>query len=167
MFFAYIWLDPNDPPETLMLQFNDGDWNHRAFWGADKIGFGRIGSNQPDHRFMGELPSKATWIRLEVDPQSVGLKAGSKLSGLSFVQFGGLAYWDKAGIHTTVANQTQATHPEEILSILQSKKITTKEQKQQLSDYYRTVAPELKSLRDRIKKLNLDKIIGNKRCLTY
>ena len=118
MFFAYIWLDPNDPPETLMLQFNDGDWNHRAFWGADKIGFGRIGSNQPDHRFMGELPSKATWIRLEVDPQSVGLKSGSKLSGLSFVQFGGLAYWDKAGIHTTVANQTQAAHPKEILAIL-------------------------------------------------
>ncbi len=157
MFFAYVWLDPNDPPETLMLQFNDGDWNHRAFWGADKIGFGRIGSNQSDHRFMGELPPKSTWIRLEVDPQSVGLKSGSKLSGLSFVQFGGLAYWDKAGIHTTVANQTQAAHPKEILAILQSEKITTKEQKQQLSDYYRTVAPELKSLRDRIKKLNLDK----------
>ena len=157
MFFAYVWLDPNDPPETLMLQFNDGDWNHRAFWGADKIRFGRIGSNQSDHRFMGELPSKATWIRLEVDPQSVGLKSGSKLSGLSFVQFGGSAYWDKAGIHTTVANQTQAAHPKEILAILQSEKITTKEQKQQLSDYYRTVAPELKSLRDRIKKLNSDR----------
>ena len=155
--FAYVWLDPDNPPQTLMLQFNDGNWNHRAFWGADKIGFGPIGSNQPDHRFVGDLPPKETWVRLEVNPKTVGLKAGSKINGLAFVQFGGLAYWDKAGIHTTIANKTQSSHPEKILSILQSDKIPTKEQELQLSDYYRTIAPELKILRDRIQKLNLEK----------
>ncbi|MCS5630943.1 MAG: DUF1549 domain-containing protein, partial [Pirellulaceae bacterium] len=33
--FAYVYLDPDNPPETVQLQFNDGTWEHRAYWGAD------------------------------------------------------------------------------------------------------------------------------------
>ncbi|MFM7868528.1 MAG: hypothetical protein ACKPHU_30290, partial [Planctomycetaceae bacterium] len=28
--FAWVWLDPKNPPKTVMLQFNDGAWEHRA-----------------------------------------------------------------------------------------------------------------------------------------
>src|SRR5205085_7003466 len=31
--FSYVYLDPKNPPKTVMLQFNDGAWEHRAFWG--------------------------------------------------------------------------------------------------------------------------------------
>ena len=32
-FFAYAFLDPKNPPKQVMLQFNDGNWDHRAYWG--------------------------------------------------------------------------------------------------------------------------------------
>ena len=31
--FAYIYLDPANPPSEIMLQWNDGSWEHRAYWG--------------------------------------------------------------------------------------------------------------------------------------
>ena len=99
--FAYVWLDPEASPETVMLQWNDGNWNHRAFWGEDKINFGEIGSDTPAHKPMGPLPAAGEWIRLEVDPAAVGLEPGSVLNGMAFVQSGGTAYWDVAGVATT------------------------------------------------------------------
>jgi hypothetical protein len=38
--FAYVYLDPANPPSEVMLQWNDGTWEHRAYWGANLIGFG-------------------------------------------------------------------------------------------------------------------------------
>ena len=32
--FAYVYLDPTNPPETIQLQFHDKSWEHRAYWGA-------------------------------------------------------------------------------------------------------------------------------------
>src|SRR5262249_20267942 len=31
---AYVYLDPTNLPAELMLQWNDGSWEHRAYWGA-------------------------------------------------------------------------------------------------------------------------------------
>ena len=108
-----------------MLQFNDGDWNHRAFWGEDKIGFGAIGTDKPDHRPIGDLPPTGKWVRQEVKPEVVGLKLGAQLSGMAFVQYGGLAYWDKSGVRTTIAGQTRALHPNSVLSVLEGDQIPT------------------------------------------
>jgi hypothetical protein len=93
--FAYCYLDPADPPKTVMLQFNDGSWNHRAFWGEDRIAFGA--GDVPEHRMMGPLPPTGQWVRLEVDAAHVGLAAGAELNGWAFSQFGGTVYWDHAG----------------------------------------------------------------------
>src|SRR5207302_6395820 len=38
--FAHVYLDPANPPKTIMLQLNDGTWEHRVFWGEDLIPFG-------------------------------------------------------------------------------------------------------------------------------
>ncbi len=35
--FAYVYLDPANVPAEVMLQWNDGSWEHRAFWGMDDI----------------------------------------------------------------------------------------------------------------------------------
>jgi hypothetical protein len=97
-FFAYVYLDPENPPETLQLQFNDGSWEHRAHWGADKAFL--AGKNNASNKPMGALPEKGKWVRLEVPAATVGLGAGSKINGWAFTQFGGTVYWDKAGIVT-------------------------------------------------------------------
>ncbi|MCB9876810.1 MAG: PSD1 domain-containing protein [Planctomycetes bacterium] len=100
--FAWVFVDPNDPPEQLMLQWNDdgaGGWGHRAFWGADKIGYGTAGTTE--RRRIGDLPSPGAWVRLEVPVAAVGLGTGSAVHGIAFTQFGGTAWWDEAGVVTT------------------------------------------------------------------
>ncbi|HAP08466.1 MAG TPA: hypothetical protein DCR20_11600 [Planctomycetaceae bacterium] len=96
--FAWVWLDPKNPPKTVMLQFNDGSWEHRAFWGEDRIPFGS--GDTPGHRALGPLPETGKWVRLEVDAAHVGLPAGSEINGWAFTQFGGDVWWDQAGIVT-------------------------------------------------------------------
>jgi hypothetical protein len=104
--FAYCWIDPANPPETVMLQFNDGSWEHRMYWGKDAIPFGS--GDTPGHRHGGELPAAGAWVRLEVDAAHVGLKSGSTLNGWAFTQHGGLVYWDHAGIVTRTPQDGQA-----------------------------------------------------------
>lgn len=93
--FAYVYLDPKNPPETVQLQFNNGNWEHRAYWGADK-GHG-AGRNNPSNLKLGPLPETGKWVRLEVEASKVGLPAGSQLNGWAFTQFGGTVYWDRPG----------------------------------------------------------------------
>ncbi len=96
--FAYVYLDPANPPQEIMLQFNDGAWEHRVFWGEDKIAWGAL--NSPAHVHAGPLPPAGQWVRLEVDAAKVNLQAGANLNGWAFTQFGGTCYWDTAGIVT-------------------------------------------------------------------
>jgi len=94
--FAHVYLDPADPPQAIMLQFNDGSWEHRAYWGEDVIDWGQPGtaSRLP----MGPLPERGKWVRLEVEAARVGLGPGSVLNGWAFTQHGGTVYWDTAGL---------------------------------------------------------------------
>jgi hypothetical protein len=96
--FAHVYIDPKDPPKTIMLQFHDGTWEHRAYWGANAIAWGA--DKSPARRHIGPLPAKGKWVRLEVEARLVGLKPGARLGGMAFTQFGGTLYWDKAGIVT-------------------------------------------------------------------
>ncbi|MGF1582739.1 MAG: PSD1 and planctomycete cytochrome C domain-containing protein [Gemmataceae bacterium] len=93
--FTYVYLDPKNPPKEIMLQWNDGDWDQRAYWGSNQIPFGR--DNQSRWR-QGNLPKAGEWVRLEIPAQKVNLKPGAKINGWAFTQFGGTVYWDKAGI---------------------------------------------------------------------
>lgn len=95
-FFCYVFLDPKNPPKEIMLQWNDGNWNHRAYWGGDKIDWGK--NDSPSRRNYGPLPKTGEWVRLEVPADDVGFKKGSKVNGWAFTQFGGTVHWDKAGI---------------------------------------------------------------------
>ncbi|MEC9003517.1 MAG: DUF1553 domain-containing protein [Planctomycetota bacterium] len=150
--FAYVYLDPKDPPETVQLQFNDGTWEHRAHWGADKafLPGRKNASNMP----MGPLPETGNWVRLEVPAATVGLKPGSKLNGWAFTQFNGTVHWDKAGVVTIgalspeqQASLTQWEHfrakikqpglPADVQKVLDvAKEKRTKEQGEKLLRYY-------------------------------
>ena len=95
--FAHVWIDPASPPTAIMLQFNNGDWEHRAVWGdIDAIDFGAKGT--PGKLHQGSLPEAGKWVRLEVDAAALGLHAGAVIRGFAFTQFGGTVHWDKAGV---------------------------------------------------------------------
>ncbi len=71
--FAYVYLDPKNPPTEILLQWNKGgSWEHRAYWGENKLGWGGDGS--PARHPMGPLPPTGTWVRLEIPVEAVGLE---------------------------------------------------------------------------------------------
>ena len=77
-----------------MLQWNDGSWEHRAYWGANLIPWGTDGT--VSRRFMGALPAAGQWLRLAVPAAQLGLE-GRTLNGMAFTLVGGRATWDHAG----------------------------------------------------------------------
>ncbi len=94
--FAHVYLDPLHPPRSVMLQFNNGSWEHRAYWGENLIEAGADGT--PSRLSQGPLPTPGRWVRLEVDAQAVGLEVGDVVTGLAFAQFDGHVFWDRAGV---------------------------------------------------------------------
>jgi len=96
LLFAHVYLDPDDPPQEIMLQWNDGSWDHRVYWGENIIDFGA--ANTPSRVDRGELPPAGEWVRLEVPVDQVNLKPGTLINGWAFSQVGGTVYWDRAGI---------------------------------------------------------------------
>jgi plastocyanin len=91
---AYVYLDPANIPSEIMLQWNNGSWEHRAYWGANSIGWGSDGTVSRIN--MGALPPAGQWVRLQIPASKVGLE-GTVLTGMAFTLNGGRATWDHAG----------------------------------------------------------------------
>ncbi len=94
--FTYVYLDAANPPRQVMLQFNDGSWEHRAYWGTSLIPWGGVN--------MGPLPATGQWVRLEVAAVLIGLE-GRTLNGMAFTLYDGRATWDYAGKTAAGTNQ--------------------------------------------------------------
>src|SRR5437588_3259639 len=92
--FAHIYIDPIFPAAELMLQWYDGSWEHRAYWGTNEIDQGADGTNS--RRYMGPLPAAGKRVRLEVPANSVGL-GGRTVTGMAFTLYQGRATWDRVG----------------------------------------------------------------------
>jgi hypothetical protein len=93
--FVYVRVSEQHPPETIMLQWHDGEgWEHGAYWGADRIR--EFKASTPARRFLGELPAAGKWVRLDVPAASVGLD-GKTIRGMSFILSGGQCFWGRAG----------------------------------------------------------------------
>ena len=92
--YAWVYLDSDNPPQTLMLQWLSGSWEHRAYWGANSIGWGTDGS--ASRLRMGDLPPLGEWVRLAVPADSVGL-AGQSITGMAFTLFDGRAAYGLSG----------------------------------------------------------------------
>ncbi len=101
--FCWVYLDPNDPPREVMLQWHTaaGGWEHRAYWGANLITWGTDGS--VSRLRAGDLPAPGAWVRLEVPAASVGLPAAgvgvppAVIDGMEFTLFGGCAAFGATG----------------------------------------------------------------------
>ncbi len=92
--FAYVYLDPLNPPQQVMLQWNDGTWEHRAYWGQSLLPWGVEGTTS--RIYMGPLPAAGQWVKLGVPASAVGLE-GHTLNGMAYSLHGGRATWDDAG----------------------------------------------------------------------
>lgn len=92
--FAYAYLDPTNPPDEIMVEWNDGCWEHRAFWGNDDIAWGEYGTS--DRLDMGALPPTGQWVKLAVPASALKLE-GASLTGMSFLLSNGDAAVDYAG----------------------------------------------------------------------
>ena len=179
--FAYVYLDPANPPKTVMLQFNDGGWEHRAYWGEDTIAFGT--GDVPGHRRMGDLPKTGEWVRLEVDAQHVGLNAGALLNGWAFSQHSGLCYWDHAGSVTQTPQDGRgfesqlaweaadtalptSTVPQPIRDAIKVEvDKRTEEQKKQIRDYFiESVYSKTRETFDPLKK-ELDEFTAQRKAI--
>jgi YD repeat-containing protein len=102
--FAYVYIDPENTPSEIMLQWSDGtSWDHRAYWGANNIVAGTDGTDS--RRYIGPLPATGQWVRLNITANQVGLE-GRLVSGMSFAQYGGRATWDRAGKTTPASTVT-------------------------------------------------------------
>jgi hypothetical protein len=104
--FAYVFLDPLNPPKEVMLQWHTaGAWSHRAYWGENLIDWGKDGT--PERLRLGDLPASGKWVRLEVEAKKLGLKPGTMIDGWAFTQHDGTVYWDRAGIETWTPQEGQ------------------------------------------------------------
>ena len=93
--FAWVYLDPTSKPTEIMVSWLTADgWEHRAYWGADRISYGVQGG--PGRKPMGSLPASGQWIQLTVPASAVGLE-GKTITGMSFSTFDGRATWDATG----------------------------------------------------------------------
>lgn len=96
--FTHLYLDRTQLPRQIMLQWNDGTWEHRAYWGENLIAWGTDGT--VSRRFMGPLPPPGQWVRLEVPAAAVGLE-GRRINGMAFTLYDGMATWDRAGTYSS------------------------------------------------------------------
>lgn len=114
VFFAHVWLDPQDPPEALMMEYRYGlatTWDYRAYWGEDKFPLGKDGTTS--RLRVGDLPETGKWARIEVKADDLDLPAGAKLASMVLTQFSGKAFWDRVGATTasTAARVPTAEEP--------------------------------------------------------
>ena len=69
--FAHVYIDPSNVPSELMLQWNDGTWEHRAYWGASLLSYGTEGT--VGRAYAGPLPQTGQWLQIKVPASLVGL----------------------------------------------------------------------------------------------
>jgi subtilisin len=95
MLYAWAYLDSANMPSQIMLQWHDGvNWDHRAYWGANNIGWGQDGT--PSGKYMGRLPQGGGWVKLVIPAYAVGLE-GRTVSGMAFTQHRGRVTWGPTG----------------------------------------------------------------------
>ncbi|MFH1778583.1 MAG: hypothetical protein ABH847_00925 [Candidatus Omnitrophota bacterium] len=91
----YVYLDPNEIPKGIMLKFrveNDGkETETGAYWEGEEEVF--VYSNDEPMLYHGVLPNAGKWEKLEIYSEDLGLE-GAKLTGISFIVYGGKANWD-------------------------------------------------------------------------
>ena len=90
-------LDPNDPPQSLMLQFYSRT-GITALTGARIVNTAKVRQRVINTLETSRLRVNGiAWVK----PGDVGLEPGVRITGWAFTQYDGTVFWDQAGIHTS------------------------------------------------------------------
>ena len=95
---TYAYLDPENLPSTVFLQWNNGNWDHRAYWGEDTLTIGE--TDTASRRYLGPLPTAGQWVRLAVPVEWVDM-SDQKIDGMAFGAVDGQVIWDYSGTSPT------------------------------------------------------------------
>jgi hypothetical protein len=98
--FTYVYLDPCNPPKSVMLSFYDGQWR-RAYWGENLFPSDWGSDGATTRMRMGPLPELGKWVRLEVPVSIQGLEDRT-ITGGAYVLVDGRAWFDRAGKYSRV-----------------------------------------------------------------
>ena len=98
--FVHLWLDPDDPPDGVMLQFRAKSWNHGVVWGDwSDVPFADDRKGNGDGLALaGPLPEAGKWVRLAIEPSRMEIPAGTRVTAVSLSQARGRARWDSIGV---------------------------------------------------------------------
>lgn len=79
--YCIIWtyIDPAHIPDSIMVTFLDGEWNHRAYWGKDLFPYGVEGTQSM--YYMGTIPIPGCWTPLVIDKALLGVNS---ITGMGF-----------------------------------------------------------------------------------
>jgi hypothetical protein len=91
----YVYLDPGDPPEGILLRFRFESEGKEGEIGVYREGEREVFTFNDDEAVIydGTLPEPGKWSKWEIDPDDLGLR-NAKITGISFVVYGGKANWD-------------------------------------------------------------------------
>ncbi|MDQ8021914.1 MAG: hypothetical protein REI94_08755 [Moraxellaceae bacterium] len=95
-FFAWVYLDPENPPRTLMFQWHTKKgWEHRVYLGENLIELGEDGSAS---RFPldEKLPKAGAWTMIKVPAAKLGM-TGQEIDGMAFCLYDGRAAFGQCG----------------------------------------------------------------------
>jgi hypothetical protein len=96
MLTQQVWLDPQDPPQGIMLSFKLADGKEvGVYWEGEEEVF--TPGEDEEVWYYGLLPELGTWTPLEVLIEDLGLEE-QDVAGVSFITFDGRALWDKLSI---------------------------------------------------------------------
>ncbi|MEX0741922.1 MAG: DUF1549 domain-containing protein, partial [Phycisphaeraceae bacterium] len=95
--YAWVYLDPENPPSGLRLELKAAGWDHRAWWGDETIVADVSGEDGPARRRAGDLPEAGGGVRLQIPAAKIGLTKATRVQGIALVQNGGRAWWGSAG----------------------------------------------------------------------
>ncbi|MGM9480214.1 hypothetical protein ACS5PN_03375 [Roseateles sp. NT4] len=99
--FAWVQLDREFPPRTLMLQWQIANsWEHRAYWGENLIGWGADGTPsrlQQSTDVPPMVPTPGRWHRLEIPAAALALEE-TTVSGVAFTLYDGQALFGPVGV---------------------------------------------------------------------
>ena len=96
--YAWVYLNPERPPRTLLLQWHADSWDHRAYWGENLIDWGADGTVA--RASAGDLPTAGEWVQLRLPAALVGLE-GLAADGMAFTLYDGQAAFAMTGAIAT------------------------------------------------------------------
>jgi len=95
--FAYVLINECNPPKELVLSWRDavtGNWKS-AFWGTDTL-YSNGNNSQLGFYRMGAIPKTNRWVKLEVNPDRLGL-TGVAIDGFKVESVDGQFWFDRVG----------------------------------------------------------------------